>query len=497
MPLPEAAVAGKSLVCPGGRIGSPCAAYACKHRPGNWPVGAVKTVLRVRAAPEAAPPPPGTQRRVSSSRGLCQPSPALVLWLVPLPTKVEIESLNFHTVLHWDYMRVPTTPRFTVEIKPYELGKYKPVSTCMNTTKHYCDLSNEIEELSQSYWAKVKAFIELEESEYVETKEFVLRRDGKIGPPTLNVSIERDQIRVEIRHPYRKLPSAVRKYKDFTYKVFFWSSGELPQELEAEECKKHTCSIYIPVFSTGSTYCVSARGRSSIVSDRGFSKSNESCIHVPSKQPLDLKSIIIGVTVVFGAGLIFAVYCLCKQLKKRKIELPKSLVTVVRNLNSRNVLETKPEAKYISVITSSSSKPVFLVSDEINVIEQVDQVKEIGTPNSEDCSEESDTISSQEISNKTEEMAIQESIAEMTPDDEQSPRVKENYFHSNSSQTELNSIPSNPEPSDTEVQESLVLKSCNKFSGYDKPHVPVDLLIDVGEEESVIAYRHTDEVRES
>ncbi|CAM4534475.1 unnamed protein product [Lepidochelys olivacea] len=415
---------------------------------------------------------------------------------VPLPTKVEIESLNFHTVLHWDYMRMPTTPRFTVEIKPYELGKYKPVSTCMNTTKHYCDLSNEIEELSQSYWAKVTAFIELKESAYAETKEFVLRRDGKIGPPTLNLSIERDQIRVEIRHPYRKLPSAVRKYKDFTYKVFFWSSGELPQELEAEECKKHTCSIYIPVFSTGSTYCVSARGRSSMVSDRGFSKSNESCIHVPSKQPLDLKSIIIGVTVVFGVGLIFAVYCLCKQLKKRKIELPKSLVTVVRNLNSRNVLETKPEAKYISVITSSSSKPVS-VSDEINVIEQVDQVKEIRTPNSEDCSEESDTISSQEISNKTEEMAIQESIAEMTPDDEQSRRVKENYFHSNSSQTELNSIPSNPEPSDTEVQESLVLKSCNKFSGYDKPHVPVDLLIDVGEEESVIAYRHTDEVRES
>lgn len=170
---------------------------------------------------------------------------------------------------------------------------------------------------------------------------------------------------------------------------------------------------------------------------------------------------------------------------------------MVRNLNSRNVLETKPEAKYISVITSSSSKSMFLVSDEINVIEQVDQVKEIGTPNSEDCSEESDTVSSQEISNKTEEMAIQESIAEMTPDDEQSPRMKENYFHSNSSQTELNCIPSNPEPSNTEVQESLVLKSCNKFSGYDKPHVPVDLLIDVGEEESVIAYRHTDEVRES
>ncbi|TFK09108.1 Interferon gamma receptor 1 [Platysternon megacephalum] len=410
---------------------------------------------------------------------------------VPLPTNVVIESLNFKTVLRWDYMSMPTTPHFIVEIQPYEVGKYNPVSTCMNTTKRYCDLSNEIEDLSQSHWARVKAFIGLEESEYVETKEFVLRRDGKIGPPTLNVSIETDQIRVEIRPP-----RAVRKYKGFTYKVSLWSNGELIEELEAGPCKKHRCSIYIPFFSTGSTYCVSARGRSSIVSDRGFSQSNRSCIHVPLKQPLDLKNIIISVAVVFGVGLILAMYYLCKQLKKRKIELPKSLVSVIRNLNSRNILETKPEAKYVSVITSSSSKPMFSVSDETNLIDQVDQIKEIGTPNPDNCGEETDTVSSQEISNKTEEMSIQESIAEITPDDEESPTVKENYFHSNSSQTKLSSIPSDPEPSNTEVQESLILKSCNKFSGYDKPHVLMDL-IDVGEEESVIAYRHTDEVHES
>ncbi|TFJ95413.1 Interferon gamma receptor 1 [Platysternon megacephalum] len=177
-------------------------------------------------------------------------------------------------------------------------------------------------------------------------------------------------------------------------------------------------------------------------------------------------------------------------------EIGVGFVSVIRNLNSRNILETKPEAKYVSVITSSSSKPMFSVSDETNLIDQVDQIKEIGTPNPDNCGEETDTVSSQEISNKTEEMSIQESIAEITPDDEESPTVKENYFHSNSSQTKLSSIPSDPEPSNTEVQESLILKSCNKFSGYDKPHVLMDL-IDVGEEESVIAYRHTDEVHES
>ncbi|XP_075780378.1 interferon gamma receptor 1 [Pelodiscus sinensis] len=416
--------------------------------------------------------------------------------IVPSPTNVVIESLNFVTRLRWDYMSMPSIPHFIVEIKPYELGKYKTVSTCVKTIKHYCDLSNEIEEPSQSYWARVKALIESEESEFVETKEFVLRRDGKIGAPTLNVSIETNEIKVEIHHPYRKLPPTVRRKKDFTYTVFLRSSEDPIKEFQTDLCKKNTCSIYIPLISMRSTYCVSAKGHSSMVSDRGFSQSNESCIHVTFTQPRDFKMIIIGVAVVFAVGLILAMYCLCKQLKKRKIELPKSLVTVVRNLNSHNILETKPEAKYISVITASSSKPVLSESDKVNLMEQVDQVQEIETPNSEDCSEETDDVIFQEISNKTEEMSIQESIAEITPDDEQSPKVKENYFHSNSSQTELCSIQSSPEPSNTEVQQSNVLKSCSMFSGYDKPHVLLDL-IDADEEESVIAYRHTDEGPES
>ncbi|XP_074846583.1 interferon gamma receptor 1 isoform X2 [Carettochelys insculpta] len=415
--------------------------------------------------------------------------------IVPLPTNVVIESLNFVTVLRWDYFHTVPTPHFIVEIKPYEPGIYKPVSSCMNIVKHRCDLSNEIQELSLSHWARVKALIGLEESEYVETKEFVLRRDGKIGPPTLNMSLEKDQIRIEIRHPYRKLPAAVIKNKDFTYKVFYRSSENPIQELETDPCKK-TCSIYIPVSSTGSTYCVSAQGHSALVLARGFSRSNESCIDVPFKQQLDLKTITTVIAVVFGVGLILAVVCLCKQLKERKIELPKSLVTVVRNLKSHNVLETNPETKYSSVITSSSSTPILPESDEVDLIEQVDQPKEIGTPNSEDCNDETCNVSSQEIPNKTEEMSVQESVAEIDSD-EQSPRMKENYFHSDSSQAELHSIPSDPEPSSTEVQHSIDLKTRNTFSGYDKPHVPLDMLIEVGEEESVMGYRHTGGMHES
>uniref|UniRef100_A0A8C8SY19 Interferon gamma receptor 1 n=1 Tax=Pelusios castaneus TaxID=367368 RepID=A0A8C8SY19_9SAUR len=412
---------------------------------------------------------------------------------VPVPTDVVIKSLDFKTWLHWNYVSMPLTPYFTVEIKPYDIGIYQPVKTCRNIKKHKCDLSKEIKELSHSHWVRVKALIGSEESEYVETKEFILRRDGKIRPPNVTLSIEDDgRIKVDVYHPSKLTSIAKNVCKDLMYYVYFQRNKENPiQEIQTEECDKDKCSINIPNSSFSSTYCVSARGFSTCVSKRAFSQSNESCIHVPFNQPLDI-NVLIGVAVVFGIGLILAIYCVYKLLKKRKIELPKSLVSVVRSLNSRNIFETKPEAKYLSVITSSPTS----TNEEVNFKEEeVDSIKEIGTLNSEDCSKETDAVNSQEISYETKEISSQESTAEISHDNERSPRVKEKCFHSNGGQTEVCGILSKPEPSNTKMQQSIVPRSCNTFSGYDKPHVPLHLLIDVGEEESVIAYKHTDELQ--
>ncbi|NXC19746.1 INGR1 protein, partial [Corythaeola cristata] len=120
---------------------------------------------------------------------------------VPSPTQIEVASNNFETILHWQYPPMSETPHFIVEIKPYNLGYYKIISTCVNISARFCDLSREVHDPFLSHWFRVKAVVGSQQSEYVETNEFILQRHGKIRPPKLNLSRHGDKIMVDIYHP--------------------------------------------------------------------------------------------------------------------------------------------------------------------------------------------------------------------------------------------------------------------------------------------------------
>ncbi|NXK26302.1 INGR1 protein, partial [Arenaria interpres] len=120
---------------------------------------------------------------------------------VPSPTQIKVISENFKTVLHWQYPSMPETPLFVVEIKPYNPGTYKVVSTCVNISTPFCDVTREIYDPFSSHWLRVKAIVGSQQSEYVETDEFILRKHGKVGPPKLNLSRHGDEIIVDIYHP--------------------------------------------------------------------------------------------------------------------------------------------------------------------------------------------------------------------------------------------------------------------------------------------------------
>ncbi|NXT03204.1 INGR1 protein, partial [Jacana jacana] len=121
---------------------------------------------------------------------------------VPSPTQIKVTSENFRTVLHWQYPSVSETPRFIVEVKPYiGDGSYKIVSSCVNISAHFCDVSREIHDPFVSHWLRVKAVVGSQQSEYVETGEFILQKRGKVGPPKLNLSRHGDEIMVDIYHP--------------------------------------------------------------------------------------------------------------------------------------------------------------------------------------------------------------------------------------------------------------------------------------------------------
>ncbi|NXK10301.1 INGR1 protein, partial [Herpetotheres cachinnans] len=263
---------------------------------------------------------------------------------------------------------------------------------------------------------------------------------------------------------------------------------QIEEEFPEDNCTMDKCSVSIPVPAEGSTYCVSAKG--SFYGDLMVgAPSEKSCIHVPIKQILSTQYINILCGVILSLSLMLIVCCGCKKLRKKNIKLPKSLVSVIRNLNTDSILESKLETKYISVINFMPGQPALPVNHEVTLLE-VQPKEETVSP--ENSSEGASSALAGASGGRTEEVSVQESTEEVSSGDEQNHNVKESYFISDSSQMDICSKSSGPEISATETPQTVIPSSCVKFSGYDKPHVPLDMLIDVGEEQPVIAYRPTD-----
>ncbi|NWV55327.1 INGR1 protein, partial [Daphoenositta chrysoptera] len=254
-------------------------------------------------------------------------------------------------------------------------------------------------------------------------------------------------------------------------------------------CTMQKCSLKIQVPNESSTYCVSAKG----IFDHLIvgTPSEESCIHVPLKQTLSTQFIIILCVVLGTLTVIPTVYCGCKKLREKNITLPKSLVNVMRNLNTGTLLGPKSEGKYMSVISFPSGHSELPVNGEVTLLEIEPEEETVSPVNS--CDRES-SVPSPEVPAKVEEVPVQESTEEVSVGaDEQNLGVKESYFISDSSQMDISSKSSGAEISPTETQQTVTPSSSFKFSGYDKPHVPLDvLMIDVGEEQPVNAYRPTE-----
>ncbi|NXH45798.1 INGR1 protein, partial [Dicaeum eximium] len=251
-------------------------------------------------------------------------------------------------------------------------------------------------------------------------------------------------------------------------------------------CTMHKCSLKIPVPAESSTYCVSAKGIFDFL--MVGTPSEESCTSVPLRQTWSTHGIIILCVVIGILTVIPTVYCGCKKLKKNNIQLPKSLVNVMRNLNTGALLGPRSEGKYISVISGHLELPG---NGEVVLLEIEPEDQTVSPVNS--CDGES-SVPSSEAPAKAEEVPVQESTEEVSLDaDEQNCKVKESYFISDSSQMDICSKSSGSEISTTETQQAVTPSSCFKFSGYDKPHIPLDvLMIDVGEEQPVNAYRPTE-----
>ncbi|XP_049645647.1 interferon gamma receptor 1 [Suncus etruscus] len=446
---------------------------------------------------------------------------------VPIPTNLTFEAYNLNTVLHWEYPRTLETPVFTVIVKTYRNGKW--VHVC-NTTHHYCNISSQIDDPSEPLWARVKAQLGQKESDYKESKEFILCRQGKIGPPTLIIKQKEQQIITDIYHPLKVVDGKELEsmYDEETCYVFSYiiymikdenETSEVIYELLEEDCNETQCHLSISVGGDNSKYCLSTEGFSE---KWGVTTeiSEDVCITIFRDNHSSLKgSVLIAVIIPFIILVLVFIgvlrYCHMKEItpfKRKSIMLPKSLVSVVVNRASS---EVRPELKNISPITY---QPVVLVNEKV-ISEEIMSPTTVSHMHTEDNHEKEN----RQLPSKTGVMTPDPDVSDMMAESSLT-FGRENSLHSSSNQSEpcsslaLNSYhsrngsdsglvesgsflsdsesSSNKTEVRTEIQESIMLRNTTTSFGYDKPHVLVDLLVGDSGKESLIGYRLTTDSKE-
>ncbi|XP_022359618.1 interferon gamma receptor 1 [Enhydra lutris kenyoni] len=453
-------------------------------------------------------------------------SPAdLELPSVPVPTNINIKAYNFNTVLYWDYPTMPQTPVFTVQVKTY--GEAIWIDAC-NTSQHFCNIFSVINDPSLSLWARIKARLGQKESAYVESKEFILCKQGNIGPPAVGIRKRENQIIIDIFHPLVNTSERepVPIYDEnhchmFTYTVYLRINGsKIPYLMSVEnedDCNETQCHLVIPVSSLSSDYCISAEGFSKDWSVK-TEMSDELCITTSDDNHIEDSFWVPVVAILLFLVLILVfVYCYTKKMnpcKKESIMLPKSLLSVVKNASS----EARSEPKCVSPITY---QPIVPENEKMVWEDQLSPATILSMPTEDSLGK---TEHREDVSSEIEVVTAEENNPDTAPGSPLTPRMGESSVHSNSNQSEpcvvaLNSYhsrngsdsgvvesdsflsdsefpPNNKTEIKTEGPESVVLRNTTTSFGYDKPHVLVDLLVDEGGKESLIGYRPTADSKE-
>ncbi|XP_021077151.1 interferon gamma receptor 1 [Mus pahari] len=437
---------------------------------------------------------------------------------VPVPTNVLIKSYNLNPIVCWEYQNMSQTPVFTVQVKMYPDTW---TDSCINISDQCCNIYEQIMYPDVSAWARVKAKVGQKESDYARSEEFLMCRKGKVGPPGLEIRRKEEQLTVLVFHPEVVVNEESQGTMfgdgstcytfDYTVYVEHNRSGEIlhtQHTVEKEDCNETLCELNISVSTLNSRYCVSVDGLSSFWQVR-TEKSKDVCIPLFHEDEKDsIWILVVAPLIVFTVViLVFACWYIKKNSFKRKsIMLPKSLLSVVISAKS----ETKPESKYSLVIPCQPS----VLENETVICEE--RLSTVTAPDSLEAAEQ------EELSKETKATAAGGSTSAMTPDSPPTPIQRGSFsllssnqsgpcslttYHSRngsdsglvgsgSSISDSEFLPNNNSETKMAEHDPPPVRTAPTSSGYDKPHMLVDVLVDGGGKESLIGYRLTGDVQE-
>uniref|UniRef100_A0A8C5QND3 Uncharacterized protein n=1 Tax=Leptobrachium leishanense TaxID=445787 RepID=A0A8C5QND3_9ANUR len=395
---------------------------------------------------------------------------------VPIPFDLEIRSYNFNTTVFWKYDITSVVPYFQVEVTSPSTGAWTVVNGCKRILHTHCDLSKKIRKPNDFYNVRVKAFVGMQVSEYARRRDFCLRIDGIIGPPILNVTNEDNKIILDILHPRlhsvkEEQMTVVDFYDDFNYDLFV---NGIKSEYVTDGCDELVCTVIIVPPPTEKKICLSAEGYSSHWAVRG-ERSMERCILLHEEQSTGLQLVIIPVLVLTLVLVLLLGFLLFYKTLIKHNKLPESLLFSAENPTARLLLLSET-----STVSQLSTTPTRVLIDTM----EEDQISQTET---------SSITASQEYGGTEYERAVAESEPSQFDDDQNWIHLEPDKSRNCCGGSLVNadndgkdsgiSVAAETQENDEE-ENHLSETKCNSNSyGYDKPHVPLDLLLQMNNEE--------------
>ncbi|KAJ8246719.1 hypothetical protein GJAV_G00254630 [Gymnothorax javanicus] len=179
---------------------------------------------------------------------------SVALGAVPQPENVNVTSVNLDVILTWDPPR--DTPGNLTYTASYE-SVMGSTTVCQHQSDLSCDFTNHLSYFG-IYKFSVRAELQGEVSQWVNTSKFVIDLNTVIGAPSVRLSSRGVNMDVAIRDPVTRNPGALRKlYSDVCFNVRYWRENktETATMLQCEQQNSLVLSDLMP----RTRYCVQAQ----------------------------------------------------------------------------------------------------------------------------------------------------------------------------------------------------------------------------------------------
>ncbi|XP_059839066.1 uncharacterized protein LOC132401164 isoform X2 [Hypanus sabinus] len=377
---------------------------------------------------------------------------------ISTPVNLTVKSHDFHTVLKWDVRNSSERTRFNVEFREYVTAEWKPV--CVNVWTRYCDLSNVFiasEDQVGGYYARVKAVTGLQESKFAYTNRFTFAQNASLGAPIVWLRADGSQLTVEVKYPPLNSTSNSGLQESLSYHVYCRRPNQTDPICLALTPEN---PLHQEEFVEG-TVCVSAEVEISAIHLTG-KKSNETCLSMSQRSYSAAAAAISTVVIVLLLIFIFVGIYLCKS--KKKLVLPKSLVQVIVSDRQYNVMNSKHEESSVCVVVKPEE--VTSVPDDSHDF-QVQEETLISSDTLDHSTALIDGGSSQHVNTDlSDPYAAKINIGIIDQNSDSTDHIDQEAGNNQGSSHDL-----------CKTHCDSIKLSCTADNwGYDKPHVPLDML---------------------